>query len=321
METNVAFDPHQAAAVVVRELLGSTAKVKSVKKWGIGALNACYRVATTWQARVFFIKFENECILPTTRRGQIEREVNGIRLALAAGIDVPEVLAYDFSPDRAGRKYLVEAFIEGELFWEMRESLGEANWQALQADIEELLARMRGITSPVFGDLYPGGVVGQHAEWSAAYTRMAEILLADTRALELFSPDEEQLVQTALVRGAQVERPNQAASLYHGDLGLHNLMADCSSGSPRLSKLIDFGNAFFAPQYANEDGVRAHGGFGLDPLDAQAKYGVSKAAQAADNLLLWFEQVVFFANLQKNHGWTPHFPFREQFLKDCAEAE
>lgn len=314
------FDPQTAVEIIARDLLGSRARVESIEKWGIGALNACYRVMTTNPDGIYFVKFENECILPTTRRGQIEREVHGIRLARAAGIDAPDVLAYDFTPDRAGRKYLVEAFIEGELFWELRESLSEVERQALRADVEDLLARMRGITSPVFGDLYPGGVTGQHASWPAAYTRMSEILLQDGRALDLFTPAEEQAVQAALARGAQVERSTQLASLYHGDLGLHNLMVDRAGGIARRGKLIDFGNAFFAPQYANEDGVRTHGGFGLDPLDAQARYGVSKAAQAADGLLFWFEQVVFFANLQKNHAWTPHFPYREQFLKDCADA-
>ena len=37
---------------------------------------------------------------------------------------------------------------------------------------------MNRITSPVFGDVFAGGPIGQHASWKAAYQAMSDLLLA-----------------------------------------------------------------------------------------------------------------------------------------------
>ena len=101
------------------------------------------------------------------------------------------------------------------------------------------------------------------------------------------------MVQAALLCGAGYIETRGEASLYHGDLGLHNVMVDRSSGIARLGIVIDFGNSLFLPHYKNEEDIRKYGGFGVDVLDVTERFGIPQTEQEVTNRLLWFGQVIF----------------------------
>lgn len=309
-------DLNATAEIIVKKAVGQSVKVKSVEDWGIGALNACYCVHTS--NGKFFLKMENEDILPSTRRGQIEREVTGAQLMQAAGIPCLAVLDYDTSQSVVSRKYLLAAFDEGDLLWEHRENLTESEQARLREDIVGVLDKMQSITSPVFGDIYPNGVIGQHPTWKAAYQSMARILLANSQELGIFNREDLRLVAEALDCGAAAQVSQSRAVFYHGDLGMHNLLADPDEAYTRMGKVIDFGNAIFAPEYANETMTRLHGGFGLEPIDPCDKYGVTQAEYDADQTLFFFETIVFLSMLSKRQNWdaSEHV---QKFLDACLK--
>jgi fructosamine-3-kinase len=237
---------------IIQHATGSQAQVRHIQEWGIGALNKCYKVEVLAPGKTFFLKIENEDILPSTRRGQIEREVYSLRLMAQAGIPCPQMIDADCTRAVAGCKYMLEDFIDAQLFWEIKDELSSAEKEELKNAISQVLAGMQAITSPLFGDLYPGGAIGQYRSWPEAYIRMAILLLDDACQLAILQPPEQDMVEAALKRGAARLTADQPAGFYHGDLGLHNLLVSRADGLARLGQVIDFGNALYVPLYANE---------------------------------------------------------------------
>jgi hypothetical protein len=216
---------------------------------------------------------------------------------LGAGIACPAVVGYDFSGSITGRRYLLEAFIDAQLFWEIRDQMTKFEYETLKIDINAVLEKMKGITSPLYGDIYSTGVIGQYPNWSSAYKAMVHLLLSDVEELLIFSPGELHRVQESFENSVVDLSSLGPACFYHGDLGLHNVMVDRSQGYARLGQVIDFGNALFYPMYVNDAHTRLYGQFGLEPVDVQACYGISPKEQAANNRLFALEATLFRAIL------------------------
>lgn len=289
------------AQTVLSGVAGTGARVESVEPWGVGALNTCLKVVDG-SGQAYFLKVENEDIIPSTRRGQIAREVASMQLMAAAGIPCPAVLCSDPSGSQTGRRYLLEAFIDADLFWEIRENITEQECNVLRTDIAAVLEKMNTITSPLFGDVYPNGAIGQHAAWPAAYLAMARLLIGDSEELGLFTAEEAGQVAAFFECCAESLVWDGPAGFYHGDLGLHNLMVDRSQGFARLGWVIDFGNALFLPAYKNEADTRQYGGFDLDLVDVESRWGVGSDECAANNLLNELDGLVFRSMLRRRRG-------------------
>src|SRR5512133_1991847 len=128
----------------VRAALGEGSVVESIQAWGGGAHNQGYQLHLANGERLFW-KVEREDIFPRTRRGQVEREVTGIRLAAQAGVDCPRLVGYDATGTIAGCRYILEEFIEGELLGEAMQGLGEQEQAAAMAEFQEKTARLADI--------------------------------------------------------------------------------------------------------------------------------------------------------------------------------
>ena len=76
-------------AEIVKQVAGTAARVTNVEDWGLGALNRCLKVKIAHPAETFFIKIENDDILPVSRRGQIAREVAGKPVDAGRGRTLP----------------------------------------------------------------------------------------------------------------------------------------------------------------------------------------------------------------------------------------
>jgi aminoglycoside phosphotransferase (APT) family kinase protein len=289
-------------AEIIHHVAGPAAEIEQVENWGIGALNRCLKITTRHPAERFFLKIENDEILPVSRRGQIAREVAGNRLMNEVGVRCPEVLAYDCEGGALGIRYLVEEFIDARLLWELRDELTEADWDQLRIDIQDVLAKMQAAASPLFGDLYPGGWIGQFETYNAYYRRVGTMDLADCQRMDLLDEAAADLVRAALERAAEAVVYRGPAGFFHGDLGIHNLLAEQAQNGPRLGWVIDFGNALFLPAYMNEDGVRRHGGFGLPARDCTS-YGVSPEAYTANDLLDTLNWTAFAGMLCRTGRW------------------
>jgi hypothetical protein len=127
--------------------------------------------------------------------------------------------------------------------------------------------------------------------------------LADCRRMDLLDEEEAGQVCAALETASAAVEYRGPAGFFHGDLGIHNLLAKNTPGGLRLGWVIDFGNGLFLPGYRNEDGVRRHGGFGLPARDCES-YGVSPEEYAANDLLDALNWTAFAGMLCRTGRWN-----------------
>lgn len=304
--------------IIIKKAAGNSTEIDEIENWGIGALNSCYKITIKNSSMKFFLKIENDNIIPTTRRGQIEREVKGIELMNSVGIPCPVILRCDCSRNDTGRKYMLQEFIESDLLWEIQNSLTPEENEYIKKQITDILQKMQSIRSDCYGDIYENGVIGQHPAWKDAYSAMWTLLLGDAATLCLLSEEELGIISDAGQYAlTQLAEPDYA-SFNHGDLGKHNVLAGCAEGFRCIGTVIDFGNSSFTPFYMNEDGVRKHGGWDIEAVDVCEKYSVRETDYDLNNLLFDFESIIFFSMLDLRAGSVPQ-RHTDRLLDSCRQ--
>lgn len=347
---------------VVRQQVGHAATVSRIQRWGGGALNECYRIAVGNPSCELFLKMEKahagrggasgtlgtsgakdksgassgggvsaSCrpatFVPTTRRGQIEREVEGVRLASAAGIPTAPIVGYELSGQHIGRKYILQEYVDSELLFTIDEYIEDSEDEQIRAQISEIMGKMEAIRGPWFGDVYEGGVLGRHPTWRGAFDAMRALLLGDLEVLDVFKPADLQVISDALAWGSEQigceqvgsapigsgqvgsehvgsehvgcaqtgseQVVHQPSSLIHTDLGKHNVLVERANGSVKIRAVTDFGNSMFGPYYIEEHLIREFGGWRMGPADIPAVYGVTPEEFIATQLLFGLELGVF----------------------------
>lgn len=303
---------------IIKKVAGNSAEAESIEKWGIGALNSTYRVEIKNSPDKFFLKIENDNIIPSTRRGQIEREVKGIELMNGAGVPCPTVLGYDCSKKDIGKKYMLQEFVESDLLREIKDTLSVEENEYIKLQIVDIINKMKSVKSMYFGDIYENGTIGQHSSWKEAYWAMWKLLLADSMALELYNTDELSIIGEAGELALTRVTASCPASFYHGDLGKHNVLAGNSGKLRCIGTVIDFGNSIFTPCYMNEDGIRKYGGWDLEEMDVHKEYSIGKAEYETDSLVFEFEGTLFSSILALRRGESPGARAK-RFLGRCRQ--
>ena len=362
---------------IIRQHVGNQATVSQVRRWGGGALNECYRVTAQNPPGEYFLKVEKLArgggvvaasggvgvkgglpgsgradawaglpFIPTTRRGQIEREVEGVRLASAAGIPTAPVVGYDLTGQLIGRKYILQEFVDAELLFIIDEYIEDREDEEIRSQLADIMKKMEAIHGPGFGDLCVGGAIGRHPTWRGAYDSMRRILLHDLEALDVLPQADLKVISDALEWGSeqigsaqtarkcpetgktvsqhlvpgetQSERadPEQARadvppSFVHTDLGKHNVLVERSGGAARIRALVDFGNSMYAPYYIEEFLIREFGGWMIGPADIPSVYGITPQEFTAAQLLFGLELGVFAFALNPYLG-----KLDEQYMKE-----
>jgi Phosphotransferase enzyme family. len=306
------------ADYIIRKVVGNGSKVDFIEKWGIGALNSCFKVSIKNSDMKYFLKIENDNIIPSTRRGQVEREVKGIELMNRIGIPCPALIHYDFTKHNIGKKYILEEFIESDLLWEVKDTLTSEENEYIKVQITDILNKMKSIKSDYYGDIYAKGIIGQHSTWKETYSAMWKNLLNDTMEMNLFNAEELDIVSYSEKYALDKIVSPYYASFYHGDLGKHNVLVNNLEGFRSIGTVFDFGNSIFCPFYMNEDLTRKYGGWGLDMTDPCEKYSISKAEYFANNLVFDFEAAVFSAMLNLRRAKDPKSHV-DKFVESCKQ--
>jgi hypothetical protein len=310
-ETPVTQILRESAAHIAKKALGSQAALESIFPWGGGARNDCYGICTQHPTGKFFLKIEKGNDLPRTRWGQIKREVHGVRQMQAAGVPCPALIAYDTSGEEIGQKYALVEFLEEHLIWEFKDQLTSSDWAGLRQEILEIQDKMKQSYSPVYGDTYPGGVLGQYSTWQAACRSMGRLLLEDSLAMHVFTPGQQQVATNALEKVVSCLISRVPASFLHLDLGPHNVLAARGTDGVRIKAVIDFGSSLYGPYYV-EDNFRKFAGWGLDEVDVCREYGVRECELRAVELLWSFEFALFAASIR----WGEYQKRLDEFIED-----
>lgn len=316
MEDKILSNIKRDADYIIKKVVGNRVQVDSMEKWGIGALNSCYKVSIKNSLEKFFLKIENDNIIPSTRRGQIEREVKGIELMNRISIPCPVLLHYDCSKKEIGKKYILQEFIDNDLLWEVKNSLTLEENEHIKVQITFMLNKMQSIKSDYFGDIYENGVIGQYSTWKEAYSTMWKLLLNDAAILNLFKAEELDIVSNVGKYALTELVTPYYASFNHGDLGKHNVLVSCSHGFRCIGTVIDFGNSIFSPFYMNEDCIRKYGGWDIEVINICEKYSINKAEYDLNNLVFDFEGTIFSSMLELRMGNDPKRHI-DKFLENC----
>ena len=234
------------AESIVKSTLGTQAKVNSVEWTAGGLYNKVFYVHTS--RGCFILKIECDKIFPSNRTGQMENEVEGIRVFTQAGIPCAKVLAYDFTGNDVGVRYVFTERVSGDIVWGELEQMDDETKAEVTRQSHEMLAKMTGITNTHFGSLTPTGPLGWHKTWSECYRAWFNLLINDCVQIGLFTDEE-----LAIVKAAAERRPKNSKEYLptfdHHDLGWHNMIWGRVNNGPDALHVIDFGNARYVPPH------------------------------------------------------------------------
>ncbi|MDR2569001.1 MAG: aminoglycoside phosphotransferase family protein [Oscillospiraceae bacterium] len=246
MDNYVAPEIPGYAKTIINNTLGTKTELQSVE-WSAGGLfNKVFYIHTP--ERCFILKIECEKIFPSTRTGQIENEVEGIRLFTKAGIPCSKVLAHDFTGNDIGVRYIFTECISGDIVLADFEQMDESTKAEVEHQSREICNRMTAIKHTHFGSLIPTGSLGWHKTWSECYRAWFNLLINDGVNIGLFTDDELSIIRTA-ANMPLVSQLTYEPSFEHGDLGWHNMVYGNTGGGLNKLYTIDFGNARYVPPH------------------------------------------------------------------------
>ncbi|MBK1812739.1 aminoglycoside phosphotransferase family protein [Clostridium sp. YIM B02505] len=283
---------------MLKKSQGEKCTLEVIEPCGGGAHNTCYYIVTKNPDNKFFLKCENDNIIPRTRSGQIEREVESIKLMHKAGIPCKNLIQYDSTKQEIGTRYVLEEFIEGKLLYEIWDGLAINEKQHISNEIEEIVEKMRNINLPYYGEVYENGIIGTHTTWREAYLSIGKILIEDASKLNILTEEDLVLISDVIEFCSSKLSTNIKASFDHRDLGKHNVIAVDSDGVNKVGAIIDFGLSLSVPFYYFEYGVREYGGWNFNSVDIMKKYAITKEEFDATAFLFDFELAVFLASIE-----------------------
>ncbi len=303
-----------AAQTAVQLALGNGVSVTAIERWGGGAHNTGFQLPLDDGMRLF-MKIEKEDIFPRTRRCQIEREVYGIGLAAQAGLDVPEIVGYDFTGQTAGCRYLLETFIDRDLLGMAVEKLSEGQRAALMEEFQHKAEQIYAIRGAAFGELYPGGWLGQYDTWREMVMAFSDIMLEDAGTLGYYSAQEMAVLRDAHTIALDAILYGGCAILTHNDLHIYNAFVEPKQDGLRVGKVFDFSLSLFQAGY-----LACFGQYGFSGKEAE----VARRFNVTESELRGYELVSDreFVNFTNAIRFAPDQPYgylarRRDYLAAC----
>ena len=235
---------------IIKYALGARTKICAFK-WsdGGGLYNKVYCLDTT-EGR-FILKIECDRIFPSTRKGQIENEVEGSRLLKQAGILCPLVTAYSITGKDVGVRYILTECLSDD--WPVIARMGEmeeVTKKEVQHQATKMLNHMSAIQNTHFGSLSSSGPLGWHDTWEECYRAWFNLLISDCNSIGLFTEEELAIVNAAAATPLTYS-DNPLPTFSTEDMGWHNMIWGHAGEHSDALHVIDFGNARYTLSYIN----------------------------------------------------------------------
>jgi aminoglycoside phosphotransferase (APT) family kinase protein len=307
-DKKVAPEIHGYAEQIVKNTLGTQAKFKGFEWFGGGLYNKVFKLNTT--VGNFILKMECD-IFNSTRKEQIENEVYGNQIFQKAGIPCANILAYDFTANDIGTRYVFMEHINGEkedsVLWGGIESFDEITQAEIERQFMEAVYKMRTMTTTHFGSVSPSGILGKHEKYEDFYRSTLNLLIKDSENCGLFADftDEESEIVKKAVEKPLIYSKKYTPTFVHGDIGYHNSIwgNTRSCGAIKLH-VIDFGNAFYGLPYSEEIICQMHG----KDVDLISDMDLDKSLyRFEDNLIFAFDKMFWTVTEQLTedyaYGW------------------
>ncbi len=214
-----------------------------------GDVNSSYIV--TYAGQKAFVKIQDKQNLPAFYRGQIEREVAGLRLCKERNIPCPSVLTYSYE-----QRYIVTEYLDFSLLSQAWGTLSGDQKAHIKRQVLSILQNLNGIAGDRFGSIYPSDC--RYGEWGACYRRLIEIAVGDCLTYQSLSKKEASAVLEAADKNSLSLREGHAC-FNHMDLHWNNIFVEKRDELYEIVGIVDFGSALYAPAYM--DLFRLNGGF------------------------------------------------------------
>jgi hypothetical protein len=251
------------ARQIVKNALGTQAIVKGFEYTNAGGLfNKVIKVNTS--GGDFILKIECDEIFFATRKEQIENEVLGNAIFSKAGIPCAEIIAYDYTKNNVGARYVFmehinNALEDWPLVGESMDKLDETAKSKIKQQVQTIVEKEQTIQNTHFGSLSPSGTLGRHETYDGYYHSTLNLLVKDSEKYGVFTDEELEIVKKAVKKPLAYSK-KYTPTFDHGDLGYHNLIWGSTNGTEDKVYVIDFGNAHYWLPYATQIyGIREEG--------------------------------------------------------------
>jgi len=253
------------AQSIIKSAMGTRAEVRSFR-WadGGGLYNKVYCLDTSEGS--FILKIECDNIFPSTRKGQIENEVEGSRLLKQVGVLCPPVVAYDCTGKEIGVRYcLTECLSDDWPVMARMDQMDGATRAEVKRQAAEMLVRIATVTNTHFGSLSPSGPLGWHKTWNECYSAWFSLLISDCVSIGLFTGEELAAVNAAAAKPLNYSG-NPAPVFSSEDMGWHNMIWGRAGDNPDALYAFDFGNARYILPYMNDYLIKNIDAMGRPPF-------------------------------------------------------
>lgn len=260
MSINVEPEITGYAEQIVKNIFDTQAKVNGFE-WASGGLfNKVFKVNTT--EGNFILKMECDKIFFATRKEQIENEVLGNEIFQKAGIPCANILAYDFTKNDIGARYVFMEHIRDEIedscLWGRLDDFDGITKAEIIQQYKAAVIKLRDMTYSHFGSVSPSGVLGRHETYDGYYHSTLNLLIKDSEALGVFTAEELDIVKKAAEKPLTYSK-KYTPTFVHGDIGYHNAIWGSVHGGENKLYIFDFGNAYYGLPYLEEWILKIHG--------------------------------------------------------------
>lgn len=248
-------------------------RVQQVEELPEGMFNAVYRVyLDSDRVPAAILKSSPPAHVPllTYERDIMRTEAAFYRLAAAADLPVPKVLAVDFSRTSIDGDLMLLSHLDGDGWHRMHQALSTDDESRLRRDVATLVARLHQTTGTMFGYFQPGAA--RATTWRAAFLRMVDDLVADADRFGVTSAVDPHAIRETLASRAALLDAVRRPALVHFDLWEGNILLAERAGRYEISGFIDGERAMWADPFAELASVKLFGDIADDP-DFREAYG------------------------------------------------
>lgn len=255
MDNNISPEIIKYTKKIIKNTLGTHAKLNGFE-WSDGGGLFCKVFKVNTSDGIFILKIERDKIFFATRKNQIENEVLGNEIFQKAGIPCPNILAYDFTKNDVGVRYILTEHINNNfddwpLLHDIIDKFDEDIKSEINNQFKTAVEKMRDITNTHFGSLSPSGTIGWHETYDGYYHTTLNLFIKESTELGLFSDEELETIKKAAEKPL-VYSKKYTPTFIHGDLGFHNAIWGNINGGENKLYVFDFSNAYYGLPYLEE---------------------------------------------------------------------
>jgi aminoglycoside phosphotransferase (APT) family kinase protein len=221
---------------IISHTFGTNVQSDLVREFGSGLFNNTYYLRLNDGGEfVLRIAPTKDTPIATHERNLLRREQRLEPHFLAAGDWFPRTIASDFSHNIVERDWVVQTFLQGELWDEVKGELNSAENTSLWGQMADIANAIHA--QPGTGFDFPGAT-RQYDRWSDAVLGVIAMMRDDMARMALDRPLSQQFAKL-VAAGSHWLDEIQQPYLLHGDLWEKNVLIDRSGAPPRITGLLD----------------------------------------------------------------------------------